>query len=306
MLVATLLSQSDVARARLADATPAVRDELEALLARHHAAGAARWPDLALTDVAFTEVVARHITAEGPLLAEDLHAEDFFLAAACTMEVEGAIAALSREFLSQVPAYIAHVCRPTDREKPEDVAQTIAERVAVWDGDREPKITTYSGRGPLGGWLRVLSVRMALNSKRGGATEAKAIDDPALLPAGFDPELDHFKWRYRDAFKAAFEAALAALGEDERLLLRLHSSGAHRGDDIAKILGVERSTVMRRLARAREALFMSTRDRMAEGLRLSPSEFESIARALQSNIELTLSRVLAPRAAGAGDANGVP
>lgn len=305
MLVTTLLSRSEVARLRLADATPAERDELEQLLAKHHATGAARWPDLALTDVAFAEVVARHITADGPVVALDLHAEDFFLAAACTMEVEGAIAALGREYLSQIPAFIAHVCRSTDREKPEDVAQTIAERVAVWDGEREPKITTYSGRGPLGGWLRVLSVRMALNSKR-SSEPPTASEDAAALPAGFDPELDHFKWRYRDAFKAAFESALASLDEEQRLLLRLHSSGNHRGDDIAKILGVERSTVMRRLARARAALFETTRERMAEGLRLSPSEFESIARALQSNIELTLSRVLAPRAASAGDANGVP
>ncbi|MBS2014446.1 MAG: hypothetical protein JST00_16285 [Deltaproteobacteria bacterium] len=307
LLLEALASHGEVARVRLAGATPALRAELEARLARHHATGAEAWPELPLGDVAFAAAVAHHVEPEGEIVPEGLHATDFFLAAACTSEVPGAIAALSRVHLSQIPLFIAHVCRSTDRESPEDVAQAIAERVAVSDGERPPKIASYSGRGPLGGWLRVLSVRMALNTKRGAMPSVGGAPvDLAALPDGFDPELDHFKWRYKDAFKVAFEAALASLDEEQRLLLRLHSSGTHRGEDIARILGVERSTVMRRLARARETLFTSTRDRMAEGLRLTPSEFESIARALQSNIELTLSRVLGPRAPGAGEANGLP
>jgi RNA polymerase sigma-70 factor, ECF subfamily len=304
-LVATLVEHGALARARLAEESAAEHDAVEAQLRRHHAMGHAAWPDLALSDVMFAEALAPHVEGAGPVVAADLHATDFFLAAACTMGVEGAVGELSRAFLSQIPRYIAHVCRPSDREQPEDIAQAIAERVAVGDGERPPRISAYSGRGPLGGWLRVLSVRMALNTKR-GVQPALTEGDPTVVHAGFDPELDHFKWRYRDAFKSAFEAAFAALDDEQRLLLRLHTSGSHRGEDIARVLGVERSTVTRRLARAREVLFDATKLRMTAELNLSPSEFDSIARALPSNIELTLSRVLAPRAPGAGDADGMP
>jgi RNA polymerase sigma-70 factor, ECF subfamily len=304
-LVATLLEHGAAARVRLAEASAEELDAVEARLRRHHLTGQASWPGLALSGARFAEALAPHVEGAGPVVADDLHAADFFLAAACTMGVEGAIGELCRAFLSQIPRYIAHVCRPSDREQPEDVAQAIAERVAVSDGERPPRISAYSGRGPLGGWLRVLSVRMALNTKR-GAQPALTEGDPTVVHAGFDPELDHFKWRYRDAFKSAFEAAFASLDDEQRLLLRLHTSGSHRGEDIAKVLGVERSTVTRRLARAREVLFDATKQRMTTELNLSPSEFDSIARALPSNIELTLSRVLAPRAPGASDADDVP
>ena len=101
--------------------------------------------------------------------------------------------------------------------------------------------------------------------------------------------------KYRDELEVAFEAAFATLDDEQRLLLRLHSSGTHRGEDIAKILGVDRSTAVRRLARARELLLTSTKSLMTAKLGISPTEFDSIARAVYSQIELTLSRVLAPR-----------
>ncbi len=290
-LLAILLEHSAIARGREFDASAA-----EALLARHHATGAAHWPELPLTDVRFVEAFAPHVPESGAVVPEDLHATDFFLAAACTHGIDGAVGALSRDFLSRIPKYIAHVCRSSDAEKPEDVAQAIAELVAVGDGERPPKIAAYAGRGPLGGWLRVLSVRVALNMKRGDKPVVGQAE-PAEIDAGFDPELDHFKWRYKDPFKRAFEAAFAILDDEQRMLLRLHASGAHRGDDIAKIVGVERSTVMRRLARAREMLFDETKRRMVAELGVSPTEFDSIARVLHDSIELTLSRVLAPRAA---------
>ncbi len=66
-----------------------------------------------------------------------------------------------------------------------------------------------------------------------------------------------------------------------------------RGDDLARLLDVDRSTVTRRLARARERLFELTRAAMMMKLRLSAQEFDSVARDVQSGIELTLSRVFA-------------
>jgi RNA polymerase sigma-70 factor (ECF subfamily) len=294
MLVPILRDHAEHARARLATCSEAEVASLEALLDRHVRSGAAAHPDLALDAGAFVRRLATHVEAEGPIVPDDLHADDFFLAAACLEGVEGAVTVLQRDFLSQIPLYLTRVTKSSDREKAEDIAQSIAERVVVSDGTHPPRLADYSGKGPLGGWLRVVSVRMGLNANRKKDGWVSESDAPEV-PAGLDPELDHFKLRYKDEFKAAFEASFAALDDDQRLLLRLHSSGAHRGEDIAKIVGVDRSTAMRRLARAREVLFETTKATMTGKLGISPTEFESIARAVRSQIELTLSRVLAPR-----------
>ena len=299
-LIATVLEHSAAARARLEGLEERERVAFAARLEKLYDAGRDAWPELEVSDGAFGRAVAAHVRDDGPLAPDELHAADFFLATACAEGVPGAISALGRDFLSQIPSYIARVCGPSDRDGIDDVTQTIAERLVVSDGERSPKIAEYAGRGPLGGWLRVLSVRMALNLKR-GAPRPASTDEAAIVVDGVDPELDHFKWRYRDAFKAAFEAAFDALDDDQRALLRLHASGTHRGEDIAKILGVERSTVMRRLARARDVLFDSTKARLTSDLGVSTREFESIARAVHSQIELTLSRVLAPRPSGIAD-----
>jgi len=288
-----LLEHNPLARARLAVGEGELA-ALDATLAELFRVGSGAWPDLPLSEVAFVRALAPHVEPEGPIVPATFHTGDFFLAAACTEGVPGAVTALDRGFLSRIPQYIARVCRPSDREKPEDVAQSIAEHVVVPNGTRPPRIAEYSGKGPLGGWLRVLSVRLALNTKRAKDRFVSELAAPHAR-AEVDPELDLFRLKYRDELEAAFEAAFATLDDDQRLLLRLHSSGTHRGEDIAKILGVDRSTAVRRLARAREVLLSTTKRLMTEKLGLTSTEFDSIARAVYSQIELTLSRVLAPR-----------
>lgn len=292
-LAVELLEHRPLVRSRLAPGDDAIA-ALDARLADLYRAGSGAWPDLPLSDVGFVRALAAHVEPEGPVVPETFHCSDFFLAAACTEGVPGAVTALDRGFLSRIPSYIARVCRDSDREKPEDIAQSIAEHVVVPSGTRPPRIAEYSGKGPLGGWLRVLSVRLALNSKR---TKDRFVSESAAPHARseVDPELDLFRMKYRDELEVAFEAAFATLDDEQRLLLRLHSSGTHRGEDIAKILGVDRSTAVRRLARARELLLTSTKSLMTAKLGISPTEFDSIARAVYSQIELTLSRVLAPR-----------
>ncbi len=297
-LVQNLFSRTPAAAHCLRDATEGDLATLDARLRECHAVGSAAWPGIALSPEAFVEALAPHVEAEWPIVPADFHTADFFLAAACVHGAPGAVVALERAFLARIPDYIARVCRPSDRERPEDVAQSIAERLVVPTGAGPARIAEYSGRGALGGWLRVLAVRVALNTQRGKSrfTSLEGRPDRYDAPTGVDPELDLFRMKYRADFKCALEAAFFSLDTEQRALLRLFAAGSQRGEDLGKVLGVDRSTATRRLARARAHLFAFTKRALTTKLGISTGEFDSIARVVHSRIELTLSRVLAAQA----------
>lgn len=243
------------------------------------------WPGLALPREAFDQAVLDHARKAGsplPVVAPE-HAADFYLALACAEGVSGAVEALQRTVLANVPAYVG------SRAPADDVEQLVAMRLLLREGEAAPRIAEYSGKGALGAWVRVVATRIALNLRR----KKDPREDVTLLPLGTAPEVDFSRFRYRDQFKVAFESALGQLTPEERLLLRLHSVERMRGEDIARLLDVDRSTVARRLARARERLFELTKTELMAKLRLSAQEFESLARDIQSGIDLTLSRVFA-------------
>ena len=286
--VSVILFQSEGAPAWLlgTDAT-----DVEARVAEHHRAGSARWPTLALSPEAFAKRLARHLPGTTADYLGSLHATDFFLASACAEGLPGAAELLAKEHFGLIPTFITRVSFAHDREKPEDVVRSVEAQLLVADGSRPARIGEYSGKGSLGGWLRVVAVRIALNANR--KHDPATSRDVPDLDAGFDIELAYFKERYRAAFKAALEEAFARLEDDDRLILRLHSVGT-RGDEIARVTGVDRSTVMRRLARARQELFAATKRTLMQDLKVTPDEFESIARAVVGDLDLSLSRLLPP------------
>ncbi|NOU30955.1 MAG: sigma-70 family RNA polymerase sigma factor [Polyangiaceae bacterium] len=258
---------------------------LEPLLQQLHAQGRAAHPSLDVPLPMFAAALALHARkAESnvPVLQVE-HAGDFYLAVACAEDVPGAVEIFRRTVLRHVPAYVG------GRAPGEEVEQLVAIRLLVTDPGVPRKIAEYTGKGALGAWVRVVATRIALNLRR----KKEPRDDTALLPLGAAPEVDLSRFRHQAEFKAAFEQALADLPADERLLLRLHSIERAQGDELARLLEVDRSTIMRRLARARERLFEATRVAMMTKLGLSRDEFASLARDVQSQIDLSLSRVFA-------------
>jgi RNA polymerase sigma-70 factor (ECF subfamily) len=107
------------------------------------------------------------------------------------------------------------------------------------------------------------------------------------------PELGYLKQRYRAAFAEAFEGALGAITDRERTLLRLHLLQRLRLDQIAPMFHVDTSTVSRWLAAARASLLAHTREQLASRFEISSEEFGSIARLVQSQIDVSLVRLLA-------------
>jgi RNA polymerase sigma-70 factor (ECF subfamily) len=246
--------------------------------------GRRAWPDLTVDADAFR----RHVEERAGSDAERarLRAADLYLACACASADPRALAELDNKFLCEVAAFLA----PTnpDARFVDDVRQRVRERLFV-----EGKIASYSGRGALASWLRVVTVRVASNLRENPARHVALADDIAA-PA-IDPELAVIQRRYGEMFRAALSDVLAGLDAEERSLLRFHYLDGLNIDRIAIVFHVSRATVGRRLVATRERIARGVHELLRERLSATPQELDSLFRVVRSQIELSLSGLLAER-----------
>src|SRR5262249_28853837 len=153
-----------------------------------------------------------------------------------------------------------------------------------------PRIADYSGRWPLTTWLRTIAVRAAVDlRRRGGAMHLPSADDRSAerLAGGESPEMRYLKLRYGEAVQEALGAAFARLDDEQANLLRLQLVDGLRTAQIAALFHVDRSTIKRRLSRCRDQVLAETQQRLREKLRLSASEFESLAGLVKSQLHVS-------------------
>lgn len=172
----------------------------------------------------------------------------------------------------------------------DEVKQALRVELLVDD----PKIADYAGRGELAAWLRVTATRKALKLIRRGQRE-ETLDEllldhwPAATP---DPVHKHLRQTYTTELKSAIHQAFSALEVRQRNLLRQHILDELTIDDLARLYRVHRATCARWLADARAELAKATRKRLVAALGLPADDVESLLRFLDSDIELSISRIL--------------
>lgn len=216
------------------------------------------------------------------------HAAELYLAWAAG---RGNPAAL-RHFERLIAPEVEVVARRIDREPAfvDEVRQTLRVRLLVADGGRV-RIDDYAGRGPLRGWIGVAALRVALNLKR--AAKPRSDDLLGDLISGeADPELRHLKTLYRAEFREALEAALRALPERQRAVLRLTYVDGLKAVQLGRLYQVHETTAARWIARAAADVADDARKRLMARLTLSPSSLDSVARMVLSNLDLSIARVL--------------
>jgi RNA polymerase sigma-70 factor (ECF subfamily) len=254
--------------------------EIEVLLERAHRA----WPNLAVEEATFRAACARAGTAE-------VQAEDLWLALACAAGETNALRALDKLITPSLEKLIAR--QRDSKFDADDIKQLLWQRLLVGEVGRPPKIQEYSGRGELLSWLRVVATRLLVDAgrKRSG-NEAAHFDEGAaevLFADGVDPELDYLKRQYRSTFATAF----TSLSAEDRNLLRQHLVEQLSVDALAVAHGVHRATAARRVQSAKATLLMETRRRLMAGLRLSRDELESVMRMIESQLHVSVLRLLA-------------
>jgi RNA polymerase sigma-70 factor (ECF subfamily) len=244
----------------------------------------ASYPDVRVDAAAF----AAHAGGCRERGARAEHAADLFVAWAAARGDAAALRHLERLLVPEVEV----AARRVDRAPvfADEVRQALRVRLLVAEAGRV-RLDDYAGRGPLRGWLAVAALRVALNLRRAvrpGSSDVLA----DLVSSEADPELRHLKTLYRAEFREALEAALRGLPERQRALLRLSYVDGLKATQLARLYGVHETTAARWVARAAEEVADDARRRLMGRLSLSPSSFDSVARMVMSNLDLSISRVL--------------
>jgi RNA polymerase sigma-70 factor (ECF subfamily) len=244
------------------------------------AAARTAWPQLPLDEARFTAA------CDG--MASTEHDADLFLACACACDVPGAASAFDRALLSQVARWVRRVdATPAFAD---EVRQRLGERLLVTAPGRPPRLAEYEGRGPLGAWVRVAALRVALDLKR---ERSRAMGDvleaELVLAARPDPEEALLIERHRQDYQAALRTALRILTVRERTILRLSILDGLSTDGLGALYNVHKTTTARWVRQARARLIGETYRCLSEQLMLSEAQLHSLNRVLLSQIELRLS-----------------
>jgi RNA polymerase sigma-70 factor (ECF subfamily) len=267
---------------------------LAGYLAAACARSRAAFPGLAVDERAFVRHLGRCAAGgrDGPVALDELEVEDLYLACACVEGVPGAAEAYEARCARPVRAVLAGFTRVASEQ--DEIEQLV--RVAVLVGRRggPPKIAGYLGRGALGRWVGVVAQRIALATLQADALKQRApeLDELASVLDYRDPGIALIKERYRGAFRQALEDALGKLERRPRLLLRLNLVDGVSTVSLARMFGVSQPTASRWVAQARERVADELKRLLAERLSLDPTEIESLAALVISQLDLNLSMLL--------------
>jgi RNA polymerase sigma-70 factor (ECF subfamily) len=192
----------------------------------------------------------------------ELHREDLALAQACSRGNAAAWERFTALYGRRIFAMAINLSRD------ETVARELAD--SIYGDLFESKLATYSGRGPLEGWLKAVLSQAYIDRYRSrrrvvSLDEGLAVMQPALFnapPSQVDPRL-----------MPAIRTAFLALPAEERYLLTSYFFDQRTLAELARTLGIHESTVSRRLSR----LIRRLRSRIARLLReqgMSPRQVE--------------------------------
>jgi RNA polymerase sigma-70 factor (ECF subfamily) len=266
-------------------------DATVATIERLYAAGAAAWPDLVLAIERFETEVARRLGAAAtPTALSGLH-HDVYLVVAAHGGDPRAVAACDQLCNREVDFAAARL-RATSTQA-DDMRSELRRLLFTSDGERPAAMASFSGRGDLRGYARVIVARaLARRMQRDRREQAFEDDMLDVLTPSLDPEVAVLRERYRPDVDAAFRAALAALSERGRAVLRYNLIDGWSIDQLGERYGVHRATAARWLAAAREELGARIRSDLAQRLAITESQVDSIVALVTSRIEVSLERLL--------------
>lgn len=247
--------------------------------------GQRKWPHVKLGFDVFFGHCSRVLSASEAFAPPE--AADLYLCCACAEAQPEALRAFENEGSLVAKAAIARVDRSADF-----VHDTLQE---VWDRlllGAEPKVKSYSGRGPLKAWVRVAATRVALDRQRARnrfAGHHVELTDRLAAPGG-SPEVVLLKARFGQTFQQALRDSVSRLSRQERNVLRMHIAGHCSIDEIGRAYNVHRATAARWLERTRTQIYEEVRQELCvKRARLTASEFKSLATILGAELELSLS-----------------
>jgi RNA polymerase sigma-70 factor (ECF subfamily) len=249
--------------------------------------GRSTWPEVNLPGEVFANHVRRLGVADGDLV---LNGADLYLACACAQADERALAILQKALLPAIDGHLRRLGVPDDDL--EDVRQLLLVRLLSAPNGG---LASYAARSPLVRWLRIVAGRAAIDARRVGLRTSRPGDQTAidkLVSDGADPEVAAMRLRLKEDFQAALEESLGALSARAKSILRMHYVDGLNIAAIGQVYNVHRATVARWILGIRSAVLARLRQRLSVALRPTSSEFRSLTAAVQSQLEISVDRVL--------------
>ena len=172
-----------------------------------------------------------------------------------------------------------------------ELSQRLRVELVVGGEARGPKLLSYGGRGPLGGFLRAVAMRTALSDLRRVVPKTEAFDGEIMgFATTHDDALENLSARHTQDLGAALRAAVGALSPRDRNVLRLYVLDGASIEVIGRLYGVHRATIARWVGEIRVRIARDAKARMLP--LVSASEVTSIARLCYSQLDLSLDRLL--------------
>lgn len=251
------------------------------------AAARTRWPHVTFDEAA----CKRHLEDCSDEGALPPFATELVLAAACLAGNAAAIRAFNDEMFDRVDRVLSRL--GLGAADADDVKQDVRTKLLVASASGDPKLALYRGTGPLPHWIASVAGREALGSMRKRKPADAIDDDDFLADAADDPELVTLKAQHGAAFKEAFQAAVRELSSRERGILRALIVDDRSVNEVAAVYGIHRVTASRWVSELRADLLKRTRNQLRDRFQLDASSLDSALRLLDSNLELSLYRLLA-------------
>lgn len=268
------------------------RAALAAPLAAAVAAGLAACPEL--DAAALAGYLARRCPPGAALDHLDhLDGAELALAWACAGGATAAIARFEARYFGELRVGVARLGCSAD-----ELAEVTQEVRRALFADAPPRLLALTARGDLRALLRLMAVRAAISARRrtGRAPVTDGDDDAlALLDDAPSPSARVARGQHRDAFRTALTAALATLSPRERTVLRMHALDGVSLAALATMHRVDRATISRWIAAARETIYRETRRALTAQRGVAAADFDSFVDVLRSRFELSLRDALADR-----------
>jgi RNA polymerase sigma-70 factor, ECF subfamily len=253
------------------------------------AAVSAKWPLDWVDGGQFARYLARRLDPGVDVAAglAEVWIADLYLACAVSAGVHAALTAFDKILRTDLPPAIRTIDGKPDAI--DEVLQLLREKLLV-PTDGALRLESYSGHGPLGGWLRVSALRTALSLKRRRQPELAPDDElGAILDLAPNAEVKVLAQQVGGDLRASLRAALAAQPARIRTVLRMYYADNQGVEDIGRVYNVHASTVSRWLAKARADILAHTRAELVT--RLQTSQVDSLL-GHAASLEISLESLL--------------
>jgi RNA polymerase sigma-70 factor, ECF subfamily len=264
-----------------------MREALDAIIVAARQA----WPAIAVEPDRLAEELARRLAGDEPRAVH----HDIWLAIACGDRDTAATA-----LVDQAIELETTIAGRRLGASPAQITELLSEmrRIVLLDEPtRTAAIRSFTGRGDLRGYLRIIAARALVRIMQRDQREVPTDDDALarLAPAlssSLDPDIVLLRERHRSDLDAALREAIANLAARPRAVLRYHLVDGWSIDRIGERYGVHRSTASRWISDARLEVGDAIREGLASRLALTRSQVDSLVVMLTSGVDVSLEQLL--------------